>query len=228
MYTIRFTTRKRCDKYPFGLFRAQLVRGGKVFRSKDGSLGVLSPRDAYQLLQDTAAEWSTTNTVTTLNTPSFKEMCDAVNGKEDEGSTFSSLFGHGGKYKAGIRAAYRDHGYTKVMGMLSEGGVILDEIHAPVIKKEQALGAANIAVAWALYKVTLSTGVRMEEQCKTDNIKRLYKGHFEQDGTIKKYYVLEGERWDGKGNPPTSFKKWINHTKADNYDELIFSGYCYG
>jgi hypothetical protein len=228
MYTLKFITRKPCEKYTFGLFRVQLMLGSKIKISKDAAIMSHSAKNAYAALEKQALEWIGIYTVTTFNKPTFKEMCDAFSEKPSASDTIAETFGHGGRFKSMIRAAYKKLGYERVMGMLGEGGILLDEIHSPIVKKQQAMADANVALAWTLYRITLNSGVCMLEKCIDDNVKRLYQGHFNQDGKIKTYYALDGERWDGLGNPPTTFKKWAQHTGEKSYDELLVKGCSHG
>ena len=236
MYTLKFDVRKFDASYPFGLFRASVFNGTKLIKSKDANLSKHSCKSAYEFLEATALEWSKVYTITTFNKPTLAEMkadfSDKVNKAGDapakKDDTLTDIFGHAGKFKSAVKAAYSNHGYAKIATILGSSMDLLGEIHEPVMKKAQAFADANIAMAWSLYRVTLSTGVDMSEKCFDVNVKRLYLGHFDEDGKIKTYYVLNGERWDGLGNPPVEFKKWAQDNNKDNYDELLLKGCDHG
>jgi hypothetical protein len=228
MYSIKFITKNPGGNCPYGMFRAQLMQGTRVIETKDGSLSVHSPEDAYQLLVNTSAKWVQTYSVTSFDKPTFRELSNSflekVRGKE----SISDIFGHAGKFKACIRASHKEQGHAKVKEMLEEGLTLLEELHLPLMKKQQAEADANIAMAWTLYRISLSSGIDMQDKCIDANVKRLYLSHFDSNGKAKTYYVLEGERWDGLGNPPTSFKKWAAHTGEKSYDELLMKGCDHG
>ena len=235
MYTLKFDVRKPDPSYKFGLFRATLWNGKKQIKNKDGNLSVHGAKAAYKLLEETAIEWGNIYTITTFEKPSFQNMCNMyydklmkkdASPKED---TLTCIFGHAGKFKAALKAAYKTVGYDKVSTLLTESSTLLNEIDAPIRAENQAMADANCVMAWALYKITLSSGIDMSAKCVDANVERLYKSHFNEDGKPKTYYVLDGLRWNGLGNPPVEFKKWAQDNNKDNYDALLLrAGVTYG
>ena len=141
----------------------------------------------------------------------MEKKLQTTQGVKQKAGLLVETFGNLLSFRAVVKHAIREHGTDKIAAIFNEGLELVDE----AIKDEQAIAKAKEAKymkAAELIVQARKSGLS-EEDFPTPNkaIAALVAKLMREEDEAKKseLYVLEGEKWNGQGNMPCSFKKWL-------------------
>ena len=211
---------------------ARVQEGSKALKTKTFSIGeARNIEQAYDEALKAGKALAKEYKADFTKFPSFDELTSSAgerSGRKSLGMSQTKQnplvekFGHLGQFRALISLGIRTHGAEKMADVLNTGLEIVREAQEEDKRNHKIVYEANRKIAEAVLEAR-EKGVQMPASPEVESLIDEITAQRTRRKTPGRYagnsYMLNGEPWDGNGQMPASYAKWL----AEDEKRDVFS-----